>query len=110
MKGYFCVHCGKEVPVTIKKDRTWFYCECSGEYSHVAYFRKIEDKNERNKTESDNEIEIHDTIRVNYYEANEIIKRYLSNNVFISKVVEDTHLDIAMVNSVLSDLFEHEVE
>ena len=77
MKGYFCVHCGKEVPATIKNGIMWFYCECSGAYNHVAYFREIDDKKE-------NEIEIHDTIHVNYYEANEIIKLYLSKNVFIS--------------------------
>ena len=107
MKGYFCVDCDKEVPSTIKDGHMWFYCSCNGQYKKVAYFREIDDKN---KTESEFEIEIHDTIRVNYYEAKEIIKLYLSKNVFISKVVEDTHLDIAMVNSVLSGLFEHEVE
>ena len=110
MKGYFCFHCGKEILATIRNGETIFYCECNGAYTKFAYFREIESKDEYNKTESDNEIEIHDTIRVNYYEANEIIKLYLSKNVFISKVVENTHLDIAMVNSVLSDLFEHEVE
>ena len=105
MKGYFCTKCGKEVPSTIKDGRMWFYCSCNGQYKNVAYFREIDDKN---KTE--NEIEIHDTIHVNYFEANEIIKLYLSKNVFISKVVEDTHLDIDMVSNVLHDLFEHEVE
>ena len=110
MKGYFCMHCGKEILTTIRNGETIFYCECNGVYTKFAYFREIENKDESDKTEYNNEIEIHDTIHVNYYEANEIIKLYLSKNVFISKVVEDTHLDIAMVNSVLSGLFEHEVE
>ena len=105
MKGYFCVHCGKEVPMTIRDGETVFYCECNGRYTKFAYFREIDYKNM-----TENEIEAHDTIHVNYYEAKEIIKLYLSKNIFISKVVEDTHLDIAMVNSVLSGLFEHEVE
>jgi hypothetical protein len=98
MKGYFCFHCGKEILATIRNGETVFYCECNDVYTKFAYYREIED------------IEIHDTLYVEYDEANEIIKLYLSKNVFISKVVEDTHLDIAMVNSVLSDLFEYEVK
>ena len=110
MKGYFCFHCGKEILTTIRNGETIFYCECDGAYTKFAYFREIEDNDCCDKNEYNNEIKVHDTIHVNYYEANEIIKLYLSKNVFISKVVEDTHLDIAMVNSVLSDLFEHEVK
>ena len=110
MKGYFCVDCGKEILATIRNDETIFYCECNGTYTKFAYFRKIDDKNEFDKTEYNNEIKVYDTTHVNYYEANKFIKLYLSKNVFISKVVEDTHLDISMVNRVLSDLFENEVE
>lgn len=103
MKGYFCVSCDKEVPIIVKDGQTMFYCECTGAYSNLAYFREIDDKNV-------NEIEIHDTLYVNYYEANEIIRSYLSKNIFVSKVVEYTHLDIAMVNSVLYDIFNNEVQ
>ena len=105
MKGYFCVHCGKEVPITIKKDRTWFYCECMGTYNHVAYFREIEDKS---KTES--EIEIHDVLDVSCYSAEEKVKEYLRNNVFVSAVAAQTCLDFDVIKKVMFDLFEYNGE
>lgn len=101
MKGYFCVHCGEEVPVTIKDNRTWFYCKCTDAYNHVAYYREI-DKND----EKENETEIKDVLDVPYYKAKEKVKEYLRNNVFVSVVAEKTCLDLDMIQQVLYDLFE----
>ena len=47
MKGYFCVDCGKEVPVVTRNNVTMFYCECNGVFKHVAYLRDVDDKLEK---------------------------------------------------------------
>lgn len=102
MKGYFCVNCGKEVPMTVKDGKTMFYCECNGVYNELAYFREIDDKNKIN-----NEIEINDVLDVPYYKAREIVKKYLKENIYISVVAEKTCLDFDMIETVLHDLFEY---
>ena len=103
MKGYFCVSCGKEVPVTIRNGETVFYCECNGRYTNFAYFREIDHKNM-----TENEIEIHDVLDIPYYNAREIVKECLKENIHISWVAEKTHLDFDMIEEVLHDLFEYD--
>lgn len=99
MKGYFCIDCGKEAPVTIRDGRAWFYCNCSGLRRLYAFYREIDNEYDNNEDFESNE-------NICYNNALAIIKQYLREEVFISKVAKDTHLDKVIVKSILYDTFE----